>query len=253
MYKKRPFKKYSIVFCRKKFVLELATRRPRPQRASGRASSAMAVRLLRTLLALFAFAACAHALVEDALDVIRLGKEIGEEVLSSWDVIGKPFNASGGVELPIIRRKERVILARLAEVTRAIQRLELGVEKTAAVAELLAKSGGRGARLELRLHEMADLLSRVASADRQMREYVKLQQELERSTLEDFAEWCVSHDPSALPGLLERVHALVVPPHHHLLGRGLLQLVLDDLQVCSTNSHVHKTEGTYSLSLYTRT
>ncbi|XP_073957026.1 chemokine-like protein orion isoform X1 [Choristoneura fumiferana] len=190
----------------------------------------MAVRLLRTLLALLGFAACAHALVDDALDVIRLGKEIGEEVLSSWDLIGKPFNASGGVELPIIRRKERVILARLAEVTRAIQRLELGVEKTAAVAELLAKSGGRGARLELRLHEMADLLSRVASADRQMREYVKLQQELERSTLEDFAEWCVSHDPSALPGLLERVHALVVPPHHHLLGRGLLQLVLDDLQ-----------------------
>ncbi|XP_063536055.1 uncharacterized protein LOC134745886 isoform X3 [Cydia strobilella] len=185
--------------------------------------------LSRTLIALLALGACA-ALIDDALDVIRLGKEIGEEVLNSWDIVGKSFNASGGVELPIIKRKERVILSKLAQVSRAIQRLELGVEKTAAVAELLAKSGGRGARLELRLHEMADLLSRVSSANRQMREYVSIQQELEPSTLQDFAEWCVSHDPGALPGLLERVHSLVVPPHTHLLGRGILQLVLDDIQ-----------------------
>ncbi|XP_063384297.1 uncharacterized protein LOC134670393 isoform X1 [Cydia fagiglandana] len=185
--------------------------------------------LSRTLIALLALGACA-ALIDDALDVIRLGKEIGEEVLNSWDIVGKSFNASGGVELPIIKRKERVILSKLAQVSRAIQRLELGVEKTAAVAELLAKSGGRGARLELRLHEMADLLSRVSSANRQMREYVSIQQELEPSTLQDFAEWCVSHDPGALPGLLERVHSLVVPPHTHLLGRGIMQLVLDDIQ-----------------------
>ncbi|XP_063624574.1 uncharacterized protein LOC134796349 isoform X2 [Cydia splendana] len=185
--------------------------------------------LSRTLIALLALGACA-ALIDDALDVIRLGKEIGEEVINSWDIVGKSFNASGGVELPIIKRKERVILSKLAQVSRAIQRLELGVEKTAAVAELLAKNGGRGARLELRLHEMADLLSRVSSANRQMREYVSIQQELEPSTLQDFAEWCVSHDPGALPGLLERVHSLVVPPHTHLLGRGIMQLVLDDIQ-----------------------
>lgn len=130
-----------------------------------------------------------------------------------------------------MRRWERQVLSRLAEVRRAIERLELTVEKNGAIAILLAKNAGKGARLELRLHEMSDLLSRVATADRQMREYMRYQQELERSTLEDFAAWCVSHEPGALPGLLERVHSLIFPPHKHLLGRGLFHLVLDDLQV----------------------
>ncbi|XP_068633245.1 uncharacterized protein orion isoform X1 [Battus philenor] len=190
----------------------------------------MSARRVHTALALLALAAVAHAIIDDALDVIRLGKEIGEEVLNSWDVIGKPFNVSGGVDLPLVRRREREVLARLAQVTRTIERLELRIEKMGSVAKFLAKASTRGARLELRLHEMADLLSRVASANRQMREYVRLQQELERTTLEDFAEWCVSHDSSALPSLLERVHSLISPPHKHLLGRSILQLVLDDLQ-----------------------
>ncbi|XP_045536679.1 uncharacterized protein LOC123721596 isoform X1 [Papilio machaon] len=190
----------------------------------------MSVRRVHCALALLVLAVAAHAVIDDALDVIRLGKEIGEEVLNSWDVIGRPFNVSGGVELPLIRRREREVLARLAQVTRTIERLELRIEKLGSVAMFLAKAGGRGARLELRLHELADLLSRVAAANRQMREYVRLQQELERATLEDFAEWCVSHDSGALPGLLERVHSLISPPHKHLLGRGILQLALDDLQ-----------------------
>ncbi|CAG9125820.1 unnamed protein product [Plutella xylostella] len=183
------------------------------------------------LVALLALLAAAHAFIDDALDVIKLGKEIGEEVLMSWDVIGKPFNATGGVELPLVRRRERQVLARLAGVSRAIERLELAMDKSDAVAMLMAQSGGRGARLELRLTELADLLARVDGSEKQMRKYVQLQGQLERSTLEQFAAWCVSPDRGALPGLLERAHALLVPPHQHLLGRSLLQLVLDDLQI----------------------
>ncbi|XP_011558082.3 uncharacterized protein LOC105388803 isoform X2 [Plutella xylostella] len=182
------------------------------------------------LVALLALLATTHAFIDDALDVIKLGKEIGEEVLMSWDVIGKPFNATGGVELPLVRRRERQVLARLAGVSRAIERLELALDKSDAVAMLMAQSGGRGARLELRLTDLADLLARVDGAEKQMRKYVQLQGQLERSTLEQFAAWCVSPDRGALPGLLERAHALLVPPHQHLLGRSLLQLVLDDLQ-----------------------
>ncbi|XP_050350897.1 uncharacterized protein LOC126773786 isoform X1 [Nymphalis io] len=171
-----------------------------------------------------------HALVDEAVDVIRLGIDVGEEVLNSWDIISKPFNVSGGVELPIIRRRERQVLARLAQVTRAINRLELNVDKNGAVLMLLAKHIGRGNSLELKLHEMSDLLSRVSSADQKMREYTRNQREFERRTLEDFAEWCVSHDSSALPGLMERVYAMIVPPHKHLLGQSILQVILEDLQ-----------------------
>lgn len=191
----------------------------------------MSVRCARTFLALLVLAAGTRALLDDAIDVIKLGKEIGEEVLNSWELLGKPFNITTGVEIPLMRRWEKQVLSRLSEVRRAIERLELTVEKNGAIAILLAKNAGKGARLELRLHEASDLLSQVATADRQMREYMRYQRELERSTLEDFAAWCVSHEPGALPGLLERVHALILPPHKHLLGRGLFQLVLEDLQV----------------------
>lgn len=196
----------------------------------------MPVRRVRCLVALLLLTTT-HALIDDVLDVIKLSKEIGEEVLSSWDIIGKPFNSSAGVELPIIRRRERQVLARLSVVTRAIDRLELEVQKAGAVALYLAKNGGRGTRLELKLHEMSDLLARVAAADRRMREYVSLQEELERSTLQDFAEWCVAHEPSALPGLMERVHALLAPPHNYLLGRGLLTMLIEGLKVCQCKQY----------------
>ncbi|XP_028172666.1 uncharacterized protein LOC114361723 isoform X2 [Ostrinia furnacalis] len=213
----------------------------------------------RTFLALAALllAQPARGLIDETLDVLFLSKEIGEKVLSSWDIIGKPFNATGGVELPFIKRRETQILSRLAQVTNAIERLELNLQQNNAVALMLSKNSGKKSALELRLHEMTDLLSRVSSANRQMREYVRLQQTLERSTLENFAEWCVSHDPGALPGLLERIHALVVPPHRNLLGRGVLQLILEDLQdehpdVCelqlSQHQLIYDTYNTISLT-----
>lgn len=207
---------------------------PRP-RAPDVSLLKYAMKVRRSLVALLALTVCAHALIDEVIDVIKLGKEIGEEVLSSWDLIGKNFNSTGGVELPIIRRRERIVLARLSEITRAVQRLELDVEKAGAVAMFLAKNRGKGTRVELRLHDLADLLGRISSANRIMLEYVGLQEELERSTLQDFAEWCVSHEPNALPGLMERVHAMVVPPNRNLLGRGLLEMILEDLQVCFSN------------------
>lgn len=215
------------------YALSTPRRRVRSEASLQFSTKTLVMRFGRgSTVALLALAACAHAIVDDVIDVIKLGKEIGEEVLSSWDLIGKNFNASGGVELPYIKRRERIVLARLGAVTRAIQRLELDVEKAGAVAMFLAKNRGRGTRVELRLHDMADLLGRVSSANRVMLDYVGLQEELERSTLQNFAEWCVSPEPNALPGLMERVHAMVVPPLKHLLGRGLLQMIIEDLQVC---------------------
>ncbi|CAH2096559.1 unnamed protein product [Euphydryas editha] len=184
---------------------------------------------VRIIMVFVAFATT-HAFVDEAVDVIKLGIEIGEEVLSSWEVISKPLNVSGGVELPFIKRRERQVLSRLAQVRRAISKLELDIEKNGAVAMIVARSIGRGTRLELKLHEMGDLLSRIDSADRNLRVYLKTAN-LEKSTLQDFAEWCVSHDSGALPDLLERVYAMIAPPHKHLLGRGILQMIADDLQV----------------------
>lgn len=186
---------------------------------------------VRTILIFLALAHTSYALVDDAIDVIRLSKEIGESVLSTWNIIGKPLNVSYGVQLPLIRRQERLILSRLAQISHSIEKLETSIEEISGMTLMIVQNSGRGTRLELMLHEMADLLSRVASADRIMKEYLRLQHMLEISTLQDFAEWTVSHDPSALPGLLERIHSLIVPPHKHLLGTGMMQVLLDNIQV----------------------
>ncbi|XP_060803250.1 uncharacterized protein LOC106138026 isoform X2 [Amyelois transitella] len=184
---------------------------------------------VRTALALLALAHVSCALVDDVLDIIKIGKEISEDIINSWDIVGKPFNATGGVELPLFRRREKAVLARIAQITRAINKVEASIERTSSMLVLLSKNSGKGTRLELRLHEMADLLSRVSAADAKMREYVTLQRDLEKITLENFAMWCVSHDSGALPSVLDRVHALVAPPHKHLLGRDLFGLVLEDV------------------------
>ncbi|GBP21650.1 hypothetical protein EVAR_16196_1 [Eumeta japonica] len=187
-------------------------------------------RLARAVAALTALI-CAQALLEDALDIIRFGKEIGEEIINSWEVLGEPLNVSGGVELPLIRRRERELLTRLANVARAIDKLQMTVERGEVLTALVARGGARHTRLELRLHELADLQGRVDASDAQMREYTFLNDKFEHRTLEDFASWCVSHDPGAVTGLLDRVHALLIPSHKHLVGRGLFRMLADDLEV----------------------
>lgn len=59
---------------------------------------------------------------------------------------------------------------------------------------------------------------------------------MERLTLENFAQWCVSHEPGAVLGLLERIHALVVPDPgaNGLLDRGVLGLLTVAFKVGNT-------------------
>lgn len=212
----------------------LVSPRPPVCRFSGRASVVMSVRFVRTILVLLAIVHNSRALVDEVVDVLKLGKEIGEEIIASWNVVGKTLNVSEGVELPLIRRRERLILAKLSHISQSIDRLELGIEKAGAVALFLAKNGGRGTRFELKLHDMTVLLNKVAAVDRQMRVYVGLQEELERSTLLGFAQSCVFYEPDALPGVLEQIHAHIVPPHKLLLGKGLLQQIVEEVQVGTT-------------------
>lgn len=132
-----------------------------------------------------------------------------------------------------LSKAERLILTRLAQISDTLSRVELGVEvNNGAIAMLLARTSGLSARLELRLYEMSDLLSRMASADQRMREYMTIDQDLEQSTLENFASWCVSHEAGAVTNLLERLHSLVVSSHKHILGGSTFELLLEDLQVC---------------------
>ncbi|XP_039753443.1 uncharacterized protein LOC120628861 [Pararge aegeria] len=194
----------------------------------------MDIRVLTFLLLITA----AHSSMEEVIEVIKLSQAVVEQVLGAWGEIHEELDAEALPTLALLEKavktvddqNEKIVLGRLDHITRTIQRLERRIDQSNAVAMLLARTAGTRTNLQLGLREMITLLDRVALYDRRMRSYLGLQNFLERSTLEDFAEWCVSHNPLALPGQLEGIHALIVPPNEKLLGRSILDLILDDIQ-----------------------
>lgn len=62
----------------------------------------------------------ANALIDDVIEVLKFGKEIGATLLETWDIVEQRTNDDGGVEVPFRKKREKKILNRLNEVTRKI-------------------------------------------------------------------------------------------------------------------------------------
>ena len=90
-------------------------------------------------------------------------------------------------------------------------------------------------KLELVIHEMIDLVSRVENFHDQYEEYVEHYNTVERSTLENFARGVVDDSPLSIKGMLPRIQSLVGGPsgnEFRVLGnRGLLELIASDMNV----------------------
>lgn len=84
-------------------------------------------------------------------------------------------------------------------------------------------------RLELRLNDLLDYLTRMGTNYRRMQKYSK--EEYERLTLEDFAKSVISHDASSVVNLVERIHAFVVPSARGISNTGLFELLATSIQV----------------------
>lgn len=65
----------------------------------------------------------ATALVEDILDVIKLGKEVTSSLLETWDIIEQTHKGNE-VDIPFYKVKEKKILSRMAELARQINVVE---------------------------------------------------------------------------------------------------------------------------------
>lgn len=64
-----------------------------------------------------------NALIDDVIEVLKLGKEIGATLLETWDIV-EQRSGDGGVELPFRKKREKKILNRLNEVSRKIAAFE---------------------------------------------------------------------------------------------------------------------------------
>lgn len=92
---------------------------------------------------------------------------------------------------------------------------------------------GANTKLELKLHDLADLLNRIQTQDEKMQSYVSNYNELERFTLEGFAHWIIAQDTMSVQGLLERIHLLVTGSTdlENIGNVGVLQLLADQMEV----------------------
>lgn len=65
-----------------------------------------------------------NALIDDVIEVLKLGKEIGATLYETWDIVEQRNNGDDGVEVPFRKKREKKILNRLNEVSRKISTFE---------------------------------------------------------------------------------------------------------------------------------
>lgn len=88
-------------------------------------------------------------------------------------------------------------------------------------------------KLELHFHELADLMNRIRSQSKVMRTFVTHYHDLERSTLEDFANRATAQDTMSIPGLLDRIHLLAIGSDdlENFGNVGIFQLLAKNMEV----------------------
>lgn len=92
---------------------------------------------------------------------------------------------------------------------------------------------GANTKLELKLHDLDDLLNRIQTQDDKMQSYVSNYHDLERFTLEGFAHWIIAQDTMSVQGLLERIHLLATgsTDMENIGNVGVLQILADQMEV----------------------
>jgi hypothetical protein len=89
-------------------------------------------------------------------------------------------------------------------------------------------------KLELVIHELIDLVSRIETTHERYEEYVMHYDVIERDTLESFARGAIEDNAMSVKGMLPRIQRLVGGPSSNdfrVLGnRGLLELISVDMK-----------------------
>lgn len=68
----------------------------------------------------------AHALVEDVVDILYLGREVIKTISSTWELADQ-VGITNDIDLPFMQRKEKKILSRMSELTQEFRNAETTV------------------------------------------------------------------------------------------------------------------------------
>lgn len=64
-----------------------------------------------------------EAVIDDVIEIVKLGKEVGTTLLETWEIV-EQRTGDDGVEMPFRKKREKKILNRLNEVSRQIAAFE---------------------------------------------------------------------------------------------------------------------------------
>jgi hypothetical protein len=90
----------------------------------------MFIKLLFALFSLQLFVINNHvnALVEDVIDILHLGREVIKTISNTWELADQA-GVTSDIDLPFMKRKEKKILSRMAELTQEFRNAEMNVRE----------------------------------------------------------------------------------------------------------------------------
>lgn len=65
-----------------------------------------------------------NALVEDVIDILHLGREVIKTISSTWELADQA-GVTNEIELPFMKRKDKKILSRMAELSQEFKNAEM--------------------------------------------------------------------------------------------------------------------------------
>ncbi|GAB1865808.1 hypothetical protein CAJAP_06887 [Camponotus japonicus] len=171
--------------------------------------------------------------LNDALDMIRLGRETVVEILESWEMI-RPHASQHESESDFlfVKRMEKELRQRIDRVSKKIDDYQERMEtKTDTILTQLLLRLPLQNRLDDSLRELDHYIGQVHGLYNIFEMYANNSNRYERFTMVQFAKSCVSPRLGELPDVLKSIHRLLVPSEQQVYNRSILVLLANQMQV----------------------
>ncbi|CAL1689679.1 unnamed protein product [Lasius platythorax] len=194
-------------------------------------------RVIVTLILVLVLTNVSHGLdvsMNDALDLIRLGRETVVEILESWEMI-RPHGAQDTEsDLIFVKRMEKELRQRIDRVSKKIDDYQERMEtKTDTILTQLLLRLPMQRRLDDGLRELDHYIGQVHGLYNTFEMYADNPDRFERYTVVQFAKSCVSPRLGELPDVLKSIHRLMVPSEQQVYNRSILVLLSNEMQEAS--------------------
>ncbi|EFN89743.1 hypothetical protein EAI_01991 [Harpegnathos saltator] len=174
--------------------------------------------------------------LNDAIDLIRLGRETVMELMESWDMIRSrnPSAAAEGGEQDymFVRRMEKELRQRIDRVAKKIgdyqERMETKINTV--LSQLLIQLPMQR-RLDDGMRLLEHYIGQVHGLYDTFELYASDSTSFETYTIIRFAKSCVSPRLGELPDVLKSIHRLLVPSEYQVYNRSILILLANQMQV----------------------